>query len=491
MPLLLITLASGVGLILPNIQGMSSSGMRTLDLTYIMAALLVVFRKRVSAVINTIKPAVVKYRWLIFAIFTIALISWQCYLVNLLSGDSIWDPGIIVRTAMGRKSWVTDYFSCNPNTFMLLAVEHWFWLIFGQPNMHTFVVMLNYVNIVLIDGGIVFLALAVKNLLWSTWGFWISLIMGTLVFGITPWVSLPYSDNWAFFLSSIGLLTFVKLLNSKRKTFTIALALVLGVIVAVSYFMKPSLVIFYIAIVIVSLVALFSRRVFVSGLMILALVISLVGGGVTATAIVAYRNHNEVVKIDNNKALPMMHFAAMGIHGSGGYNRADVFKDYRIKSPRQRSASDWKLWKQRLSAFGSKTNYEKFLVQKQMNNTNDGTFAWGGDGTFIDAFEKGNANENSIRKLYMRDGVAVRQQNGYGFVAQILWVLIILLALISAFSARLSVQLMKYTVVGFCLFLLIFEGGRSRYVIQFLPFIIVLSVQGLALIIKWFKEQAA
>ncbi len=100
---------------------------------------------------------------------------------------------------MGRKSWVTDYFSCNPNTFMLLAVEHWFWLIFGQPNMHTFVVMLNYVNIVLIDGGIVFLALAVKNLLWSTWGFWISLIMGTLVFGITPWVSLPYSDNWAFF----------------------------------------------------------------------------------------------------------------------------------------------------------------------------------------------------------------------------------------------------------------------------------------------------
>lgn len=39
-------------------------------------------------------------------------------------------------------------------------------------------------------------------------------------------------------------------------------------------------------------------------------------------------------------------------------------------------------------------------------------------------------------------------------------------------------KLLKYTVLGGMAFLLILEGGRSRYLIQFLPYIIMLSAYG-------------
>ena len=39
---------------------------------------------------------------------------------------------------------------------------------------------------------------------------------------------------------------------------------------------------------------------------------------------------------------------------------------------------------------------------------------------------------------------------------------------------RVVSQLLKIIFIGFCAFLLLFESGRSRYLIQFLPFIFTL-----------------
>lgn len=52
-----------------------------------------------------------------------------------------------------------------------------------------------------------------------------------------------------------------------------------------------------------------------------------------------------------------------------------------------------------------------------------------------------------------------------------------------------SVQLLKYTVIGFFVFLLLFEGGRSRYIIQFLPFLLILSSIGVDNFISIFNIQ--
>jgi hypothetical protein len=61
---------------------------------------------------------------------------------------------------------------------------------------------------------------------------------------------------------------------------------------------------------------------------------------------------------------------------------------------------------------------------------------------------------------------------------QVIWLLTLLFMVFTCFNEEWMVQLLKYTVIGFFFFLLLFEGGRSRYVIQFLPFIILLASFG-------------
>lgn len=49
-------------------------------------------------------------------------------------------------------------------------------------------------------------------------------------------------------------------------------------------------------------------------------------------------------------------------------------------------------------------------------------------------------------------------------------------------------QLLKIIFIGFCAFLLLFESGRSRYLIQFLPFIFALIGIGNAKITTIYKK---
>ena len=43
-----------------------------------------------------------------------------------------------------------------------------------------------------------------------------------------------------------------------------------------------------------------------------------------------------------------------------------------------------------------------------------------------------------------------------------------------------TLLIIKLTIIGALLYLLLFEGGRSRYLIQYLPFFYLLSANGLA-----------
>lgn len=70
--------------------------------------------------------------------------------------------------------------------------------------------------------------------------------------------------------------------------------------------------------------------------------------------------------------------------------------------------------------------------------------------------------------------------NGYKFFPQIIWVVALILILFATIGdSHETLQLLKYTVVGGFMFLLLFEGGRSRYLIQFLPYLFTLAGLGI------------
>ena len=132
--------------------------------------------------------------------------------------------------------------------------------------------------------------------------------------------------------------------------------------------------------------------------------------------------------------------------------------------------------------------YVKFLVQKQINNTADGSFGWANEGKYLyDPFVKNlNKIEKHIRILFMHKNanqnylIADTNISGYKFFPQIVWVVALLFMLLASIGDSFeTIQLLKYTIVGGFIFLLLFEGGRSRYLIQFLPYLFTLAGLGL------------
>jgi len=76
--------------------------------------------------------------------------------------------------------------------------------------------------------------------------------------------------------------------------------------------------------------------------------------------------------------------------------------------------------------------------------------------------------------------IADANMSGYKFFPQIIWVVALLFIFLASIGDSVeTLQLLKYTIVGGFVFLLLFEGGRSRYLIQFLPYLFTLAGVGL------------
>lgn len=197
-------------------------------------------------------------------------------------------------------------------------------------------------------------------------------------------------------------------------------------LVVVSYYIKPTLVITYIAGTIIKCILMIRGekrdRISIKSILTFALIaITLfLGTGFMV-------NNQRYVVIDRSKSEPLTHFIAMGLKGKGGYHLEDVEMDAKIKGPVKRNQANIYLIKKRLVQFGSIFNYEKFLINKQIFNTSDGTFGWGHEGIFLVSREKNNAafNRSIQRKLFAKDGIASGNNFEYKLAAQVIWILVL------------------------------------------------------------------
>lgn len=165
---------------------------------------------------------------------------------------------------------------------------------------------------------------------------------------------------------------------------------------------------------------------------------------------------------------------AMGVYGQGGYSWWQAVEMTFLPTKQQKTDYSVMMLKKRLKKLGP-TGYLKFLVKKQRNNTADGTFGWLKEGHFFLENQKPN-NKGITNKLKNFIYLYGRHIADFRFAAQLWWVT--LLAIIAlGFGPRWSViQILRLSIVGGFMFLLLFEGGRSRYLIQYLPCFLLLSI---------------
>ncbi|GAB2027628.1 hypothetical protein OfM2_15320 [Lactovum odontotermitis] len=183
----------------------------------------------------------------------------------------------------------------------------------------------------------------------------------------------------------------------------------------------------------------------------------------------------------------------------GVYNPQDVWNLTEIPEYKKRQDESVKLIEQRLKDFGL-PGYLQFLYNKYDANTSDGTYGWG----FYhqDFFMGQNLNKSKalapfinssfgkfLRSFIYRNNPVdqTKDTSTHVYVYRLLSQLVFILMVIGVFLSVIRKEDYNFnhiwlllTLMGGMAFLLIFEGGRSRYLIQFLPSIVLLSGIGYA-----------
>ncbi|GIC69721.1 glycosyltransferase family 39 protein [Fructobacillus tropaeoli] len=485
--LITISLVGAIALLPENINGVSLSFVKAVNFLILLLVLLLIlrhfFHNAWQKSVNFCK-AIFSHKITWVVIIALVLL-WQLVCVFLLSGTSTWDWMFLVQRATTAKlGWPwPNYLSVNPNNTMLLKLESIYFHLLGRPSFEHFMYSLNIANVAIVDFG--------TYLIWKLAKKFTSPLVAKLTFVLTlvlftcvPFFVIPYSDTLSFFLTAAILYTVVRAIDFQQKKQFYLFGLLLGFELLLSYLLKPSLMVLLIAVLFVLVLLILTRngqiKLKSAGIM-LAISIAFLGIGSVLMKEYLY-HHNGIVKVDTRQALPMSHFAAMGITGDGDYNVTDMFNSANIKDPEARNKASLRLIKERFINQGGILGYEKFLIHKQIKNSADGSMAWGHEVYYLKAFHPNNEQlEKTFPRRYFleKNGIATEGKFDFRTVQQIFWIIALVLILGSIFDQSLWGLFLKFSAVGFFAFLLIFEGGRTRYLIQFLPVLFLLASLGM------------
>ena len=426
--------------------------------------------------------------FLLLAIYQAVLISqiaapfWSCDLETIFSAAAIVsNQDIALQTTLTPIEATVDdfanYFSHYPNNGLIFFL---YILAFSvSPSLDSLQLwqIMDCVNAVFIDLGLFMLFLATKKEFGRKIGL-ISLCFGLLVIGFTPWVTVPYTDTISLAFTGTMLFLLVSLRKAGSFKNRLICGFLLGVAAALCFLVKPSTGVYLIAAAIIAVVTLFFRyKELIVKQRFWAVIL---GSGFCFVLVYAsfnyfYQNQQQLV-INPKTKVPMTYFMAMGMDGFGGWSRADTELINSLDSTDEMNRAMMSLIKQRLSDHG-RHGYVDFLIAKHDLNVNDGTFYWGGpDETQLQDMSSESSVESFLKNLYYRDGSKLYIYHG---LAQIIWVLLLLLALFSHKNQNFLATVLRLTIIGAFLYLLMFEGGRSRYLIQFLPAFVILTALGL------------
>lgn len=347
-----------------------------------------------------------------------------------------------------------------PNNLLLLLLQKGYLTMIGKIN--EYYLALDKLNVLLVDmSAMLNIATAyIYNKKYLIKGIWIN-ILWLLLF---PMIIVPYSDTTVIPFVSLLIFIYVLMRQSEKFYLRCVCAILMGIIVSIIYFIKPSSVIPFIAIVIMTIIFLKNinwQKVTLGLLCIFAL-------SVTYVSINNFIHTQNYIKVDDSKKTPMIHFIDMGMSGDrGSYDARSVGAMSRLDEKQRVSYSKANI-KQTLRERGL-LGYVKFLLTKQGYNTADGTFGWLQEGNFITASAKDDPN---IFKDYLYpDG---KYLSDFKFMAQLVWIAGLGILLLGFNDKRFFVQVLRLALIGGFVFLLLFEGGRSRYMIQFLPVVLTL-----------------
>lgn len=372
-----------------------------------------------------------------------------------------------------------EYYSFYPNNLFLMSVMRILRLWSGI-SLHTeaaYWVFFQVINVIVLDLSAIILFVACRrafgrqvNLIAST--FYMVLIL------LSPYIQVPYSDTFVLLPICVVFLLSTHFTKNQKWLWRCLLAALIGFFLPVIMATKPSAVVFVIAWALVVLLRFHwvdTKKLLVSGAILIACVVGVGLGHLTTEGTIS--NYSPI-KIQADRAIPWQHWVGMGMVGTGAYNTEDVLQIEKYKTTAAMKKHAVKVIKKRIHDYSFR-NYVKFTVGKQQRNMSDGDFAWGAEGRYMPPFKATTSHVQGIVRSFYSFNAS--HQTDRAFVVQLVWISLLIGLIIQVlvcgdiFDETL---ILKIAIAGGCLFLLLFEGGRSRYIIQFLPELVIVAATG-------------
>ena len=415
-------------------------------------------------------------------LFCVFLLIYQINMIWTLSGIGRSDSGMLIRTILHLpmvKGWSKIYYSYFPNNLLLLVIENSIWQCVKLfLSVTSYIHLLNIINMFLIDLGSVFLGIACKNLFNKVVGY-ISFISAELLLGFSLHIIEPYTDIWTFFFGSVFI--FLISFPIKQQQFTLSFKNILSIImlallIPVMYLMKPSSLVYMIGLTIICIGHVVGRENNnIKNIIITMIVFSAISIP-TFSGLNYVCHRNGIVSVETSKKESMLHFIAMGQTGTGGFNSRLTLDERKLEAPKEKIKYNKRELKKELKNYQGIDNYLAFLIKKQQSNTSYSVWPE------FDVNPLKNRHLTNRLQRFQYDIYFKHQDEKliqWNIGIQLWWTLIIIGCLLTGKMFSWRIQLLKYVILGGFVFLLIFEGGRSRYMIQYLPVIISLGSLGL------------
>lgn len=415
-----------------------------------------------SFIKNKVMSGLLNYKLTLLSIWSLLLIIGQIIFIAQTTTPIGFDVGGVVGQVLYGTS-MPNYFSYNPNNLPLLFLEN-FWASHFGANWVSF----NVMSLLSTDLGFIITILTAryinKNSMYTTW------LLSLLLLGCFPYIIVPYTDVLVLPLVSLAFLGYLIAKKNNNLYIKSLGSLLIGIFGTLSFLLKPSSVIFIIAIILVEIFYLLFKNKKVKIFYIISILLISFGSAFGVKQIYnSYLHDQQYIKVNPSMKKPPELFLAMGMVGNGGYNTMLTNTVNSLKTQHEKKTFAVKQIKDTLHSYGI-FGYLQFLLKKNTNNTSNGAFGWLQEGNFILA-----PATNRLQQLIYPNGSHLLD---YFFISQIVWIILLVILTLGYKSPQKLesiIMILKLSIIGSLMYLLLFEGGRSRYLIQFLPQIILLS----------------
>lgn len=457
----------------------------------IASSLIVVFLYLITFHSQKMKPMSGIQKHLFYTVIgtvNTAVFILQLFIASIIRYTPKWDPIALLTYAQFQSTnrttpqWVVDYFNQYPNN-RFLAIVFKAITVAGNKAGFSNEQACVYISVLAVNATCLLIGFSILRLTENIITSLIGWVLSVLIIGFSGWIAVPYTDTFLLPFLASSILISVLLFKSSSLKKIVSLSLMLGILLGIGSLLKPTALIFGIALSLsIILAAIYQHPLirFTAARIIPALIACLLIS-LSSTPII---NSLYALPVDREKEFSISHYAMLGINQEslGIFNSEDATYSALIPGYDARKKADWDLTVRRYRDL-TLISASKFFIKKNTMTYSDGTFGYGREGSDLPKPLKAPIPptfSTVVKNLYYDS-----ETSGHGLrgIQQILWNVVLLSCCLLAPGAskqlkkdtiQLPIMTAILTVLGLSIFLLIFES-RGRYLFSFLPFYLVIG----------------